>query len=217
MFTPVTPRPHRPVGRRVVGSLQRWLGKLGRADIAIGPAELGAIYLVFFLSGWSIGGTFGGILQSMIGGLGVLICRVVGAIIALFFVKPVRSIRARWGYLGIAGAILLAVLVSYGTGAVGQIVVMSKKTVTVFRMERGDTDVAAKVCIFEAQYDLGLLSREETDDLCGYETDVRTSVGGEETVVRYWEVPKPHPLKYVLEVVKLLAVVGILVFIFKRP
>jgi len=216
MFTPVTPRSPRPVRRRAGSFLQRLLGKLGRADIAIGPAELGAIYLVFFLSGWSVGGAFGNILRPLIGGVGAFICRVAGAILALFLVKPVRSIRARWGYLGIAGAVFLAVLVIIASGSVGQMATMVKMTVPAIKMERGDTSVAVKQCPFEGQFDRGQLTREETDEFCGYKTDVRTSAGGEE-IVRYREVPKPNPLLYVWELGKLLAVVGIMVFIFKKP
>lgn len=210
---PRTPRPPRPVGRRTTDWAVRWLGKLGRADTALGPAELAAIYLIFFLVGWTVGGTFGMVLRPS----AKFFFQIGGAIVALILVKPVRSIRT-WamGYLGIAGAVLVAILILIANGAAGNMVAMSKETVTAVRMEHGDTEAAADYCIKENSYKLGLLTREETDRLCGYATDVQEE-DGVETVVRYREVPKPNFLAYVWEMVKLLAVGGILVLIFKKP
>lgn len=206
---PRTPRPRRPVGRRTADWIRRWVGKLGRADTALGPAELAAIYLIFFLTGWTVGGTFGMVLRPS----AKFFFQIGGAIAALILVKPVRSIRT-WamGYLGIGGAVLVAILFFVANGAVGQIVAMSKETITAVRLEAGDTSVASDVCIKETSYQLGLLTREETDRLCGYET-----VQEDGEVVRYKEVPKPSPLFYIWELVKLSVVVVILVFLFKKP
>lgn len=220
MPLPRTPRPHRPVGRRASSFITRLLGKLGRADIAIGPAELGAIYLVFFLVGFSIGGTFGGILWPLIGGLGVLICRLVGAIVALFLVKPARKIRARWGYLGIAGAVLLAILVSCGTGSVGQIASLRRATSTADQLERGDnttlTTGPARGCqIAINEFNLGLLSEEEMREQCGDSLAPREGENATQTRLR---VEKPNPLLFVWAGIRFLVVVGIVVFIFfKKP
>lgn len=209
---PRTPRPPRPVRRRVPSWIVRQLSRLGRADTALGPAELMAIYLVFFLVGWSVGGTLGMVLRPS----AKFLFQIGGAIVALILVKPMRSIRTQGGYLGIAGAVLLAILIFIANGSVGNMVAMSKETVTAVRLEHGDTSVASEYCIFENQYKMGVLSRELTDKLCGYDTEVQELEEGEE-IIRYKGVPKPNPLLYVWELVKLLAVVVVLVLIFKKP
>lgn len=212
MMLPRTPRPSRPMGRRAFAWLVRWLGKLGHADMAIGPGELMAIIGVFAFAGLTVGGTIGEILRPS----AKFFFQAGGGLIAAFLVQPVRKIKAVWGYLGIAGAVLLAVLTSYGAGSVGRMVTFSRETVTAVRLEMGDTSVASDVCIKETSYQLGLLTREETDRLCGYETKVQKSAEGED-IVRYQKVPKPNPLLYIWELVKLSVVVVVLVFIFKKP
>jgi len=168
---------------------------------------------VFFIAGWSVADALGIFLLPIIGGSWFFICRLLGGIVGLLLARPVMGIKTKWGYLGTTGVVLLAILVSCGAGSVGNLARLSQETVLAYRLESGDTTVAARVCIFESQYKMGLLSREETDKFCGYKTVVEESEEGE-TTVRYREVPKPHPLLYVWEVGKLvlLGVIAVLVF-----
>jgi len=119
------------------------------------------------------------------------------------------GIKTKWGYLGTTGVVLLAILVSCGASSVESLTRLSKETMLAYRLESGDASVAGEVCIFENQYQMGLLSREETDKLCGYGAP---TVEGETSS----RVPKPSPLLFVWELGKLILIGVIAVLVFGR-
>jgi len=214
---PYIPEPREPLGRRTGRRVMYWLERIFRSDVAVGPAEVAAVFLIFFLTGWSVGGVAGEILRPS----SKFLFQLRGAIVGLILVKPALGFRTPRGYLGIASAGLLAILILVGSGAVGKMAAMSKQMAAAVTMEYGNPDAAATAasdyCIKEESYKLGLLTREETDRLCGYKTEVREEDGVEKTVVRYSEVPKPSFLAYVWELVKLVAVAAVLILLFKKP
>ena len=167
------------------------------------------VYLVFFIAGWAVSGVLGRFLLPVLGPALSFICRPLGAIVGLLLVHPVMGIKTKRGYLGAIGAVLLAILASCGAGSVENLARLSQETVLAYRLESGDTTVATDVCIFEAQYELGLLSREETDELCGYGVPTREG----ETPSR---VPKPSFFLFVWELGKLILIGVIAVLVFGR-
>lgn len=194
-----------------VGYWLAWVfGVFSQFDTALGPLEAPLTYVAFFIAGWLVLTNLIKIFTSA--GWVPIVSFPIGGIVGLLVAIPARGLRAPWGRLGLTGATLLAILASCGTGSVTQLANISKKTATAVRMEMGDTDAAEDYCIKETSYQLGLLTREETDRLCGYKT-----VQEDGETVRYQEVPKPSPFSYIVELVKLSAVVVVLVFIFKKP
>jgi len=167
------------------------------------------VYLFFLIAGWSVGGMIGRFLLPILDPALSFYCRPLGAIVGLLFVHPVMGIKTKWGYLGATGAVLLAILVSCGASSVEGLARLSKETVLAYRLESGDASVAAEVCIFENQYKMGLLSREETDKLCGYGAP---TVEGETPS----QVPKPSILLFVWELGKLILIGVIAVLVFGR-
>ena len=167
------------------------------------------VYGVFLVAGWSVGGMLGRFLLPVLGPALSFICRPLGAIVGLLLARPVMGIKTKWGYLGTTGVVLLAILVSCGAGSVESLARLSKATVLAYRLEGGDPTVAAEVCIKETSYQLGLLTREETDRLCGYGTPTREG----ETPS---QVPKPSILLFVWELGKLILIGLIAVLVFGR-
>ena len=167
------------------------------------------VYCVFLIAGWSVGGMLGRFLLPVLGPALSFICRPLGAIVGLLLARPVMGIKTKWGYLGTTGVVLLAILVSCGAGSVESLARLSERTVLAYRLESGDPTVAGEVCIFENQYKMGVLSREETDKLCGFGAPTREG----ETPS---QVPKPSFLLFVWELGKLILIGVIAVLVFGR-